>query len=184
MRSAVLVDAGEKVGFELVGRGQVGVEVGRKAGRAALDVHDAAQQRHTIVGELMQVQAAPAIFAGDVWVARKPGARRRQLVHGTRKEAKLRQPLHDILAPIAARHAAGAAAHAQVDLAPAQVQLLGDLAAGLRRPHDQYGARGSRAGLRYASDGSWRMAAGKLALKCGILGCWNSPVATTTLAAT
>ena len=65
--------------------------------------------------------------------------RRGQLVHGPVEKAHVHQPPHDVLAAIAARRTAGPGANAQVNLAPALIQLLSDLAAGLARTDDQHG---------------------------------------------
>ena len=90
------------------------------------------------VGELAQVDIASAAAAGDIVVRLGPDAfLLRMLVDRLVVVAHVIQPIDHIFAAITPR-GARCTAHAQMDLPADQMQVLGDLAAGLAGTDDQH----------------------------------------------
>ena len=91
---------------------------------------------------LAQIDVAAAVAAGDVVIGLVAHAlAQRMLVHRQIVVAHQVQPLDHVLAAIAPRHPRRIA-DAQMHLAAGEMQILGDLAAGLSAAHHQHGAGG------------------------------------------
>ncbi len=96
-------------------------------------------QHHALEGEAPQVDVATAAAAGEVMV-RLLADTFLQRVSVDRKivVAEIGEPVDGVAPAIDPRAARGRADH-EVDLAAGQVQVLGDLAAGLARADDEHG---------------------------------------------
>ena len=89
------------------------------------------------LGEFAQVDVAAAVAAGEVMVGFLADFfAQRMLIDRQIVLAEVGQPVHRVLAAVAAR-AAGRAADDEVGLAAVEMQVLGDLAAGLAAADDQ-----------------------------------------------
>src|SRR5690606_68591 len=107
----------------------------------------AAVERHALQGELAQVDVTAAVAAGDVVVGVLALARSARLVlDGDVVVAHVVQPGHAVAAAVEAGDARGVA-DGQVHGAPGQVQVLGDLGAGLAGADHQHRAFGQGVGV-------------------------------------
>ena len=129
-------------------------QVRRQPDPAGAPVLNTPQQHHPIAGKLVQVEAAPAVAARYLRVGGELGLGGWQLVRRAVQEAAHVHPFVDILAAVASGGAPGAA-HTQVDLPPAQVQLFSDLAAGLPAAHHQHRARRQSLRIAVLAECSW-----------------------------
>ncbi len=138
----MLVDAGLDAGVGGVGVVEVFPEVVAEQNPAAFQVFQAPVQAHAFQGEAAQVDVAAAVAAGDVVVGLCFDLILAEvLAHRNAVVAHVVQPGDHVTAPVEARDPRRGA-HRQVHLAAGQVQVLGDLAAGLAGAHHQHRSLG------------------------------------------
>ncbi len=121
---------------------EVGAQVGLELQRVAVEPGHQAVEFHTLERKAAQVDVAPAVAAGHVVVGVVAHAfAQRMLRDGHVVIVHVGQPVDHVLAAVEAR-AARRVAGGEVDLAPGQVQVFGDLRARLAAAHHQHRAIG------------------------------------------
>ena len=144
-----------------VGLIQAAGEIGREAGHGLIDRGQPPVQPHPLAGEDPQVDVMAAVAAGDVVIGPQPqriGVL--ELINPAVVVAHRVQPGHHVAAAVAAgdpRRAAGRQVHPPTG----QVQVLGDLAAGLAGAHHQDRAIRKRARVAVARGVQRRRAGGQ-----------------------
>src|SRR5262249_26717125 len=95
------------------------------------------QQRHAIARKLMEVECVTTVFARYMGLSEKLCLGRWQLTHRSVVQTDLLRPPVRIFTAIATRYPTGTT-DCKIDLSPALIELLCDLAARLRASHDQH----------------------------------------------
>ena len=134
------VDAGLDALGNLVGLIEAVRQIVGEHQAIAPDVEQAPVELHALERALAQVDVAAAVAPGHVVIGLVAHAfAQRMLVHRQIVVAHHVQPLDHVLAAVAPRHARRVA-DAEMHLAAGEMQILGDLAAGLAAADDQHGA--------------------------------------------
>src|SRR4029077_4208465 len=90
-----------------VGKGQVVRQIRSEHDAAVPYGDEASQQHHAVLGEVVKVEGAAAIFAGRMRVGGEPGGGRRQLINCKFEHPKGQGPEDGILAAISSWDAGG-----------------------------------------------------------------------------
>ncbi len=138
------VDARLDAFRDLIGLVQAQRQIVIEYERVALHVEQPPVELHAFERALAQVDIASAVTAGDIVVGLVAHALAQGvLVHRQVVIAHQVQPLDHVLAAITPGHARSIA-NAEMDLAAGEMQVLGDLAAGLSAADNQHRAFGQR----------------------------------------
>src|SRR5690606_35414670 len=106
-----------------------------------MKVSDAAQQRNAVARKPVEIEYALAVFPAEQRVGFEPLARIVQLIHRPFGKSAFDHPEGGVFPAIPTREAQDAA-DAEVNFAPALVQLFGNLRARLAAADDEHGAGG------------------------------------------